>query len=172
VLDHGELILEEVAALRAAPPKNQLPLRAPLALVELVNSGLGFPDLLESQIREIFPGHGVVFADWFTGHIIIPRGELVEWHNRGYADTYEEYLILDIVRGRLEAREKLTLSEFRTFRDEQFRAYQQTSEYKAAFNDLRTAEVSPMKARAELYRAHRQEYLTRLFGTERSLRSE
>lgn len=47
----------------------------------------------------IFPGQTEVSADWFTGEIRIPKGEILKYVHRGYATLCEEDLFLEFKYG-------------------------------------------------------------------------
>jgi hypothetical protein len=40
-----------------------------------------------------------ILADWFSGSIVVPRGELIEYVHMGFASTYERDLHIEIDRG-------------------------------------------------------------------------
>jgi hypothetical protein len=42
---------------------------------------------------------GPVFADWYTGELKVPRGNVVEYIHMGFASQYESYLMLTIAQG-------------------------------------------------------------------------
>jgi hypothetical protein len=41
----------------------------------------------------------IVFADWFTGELRCPQGELKEYHHGGFASIYEADLLITVVSG-------------------------------------------------------------------------
>jgi hypothetical protein len=47
----------------------------------------------------IFPGQIKVFAEWYTGEIRIPHGELLHYEHRGYLSIYEKELFLEFKKG-------------------------------------------------------------------------
>ena len=49
----------------------------------------------------LFPGQDCVFADWFSGKIRIPQGEMLDYVHMGYASLYERDLILVFKKGLL-----------------------------------------------------------------------
>jgi len=51
-------------------------------------------------ISDLFnaPSEGV-FAEWFTGEIPVPSGEMVEYVHAGYGSKYERYMMVNIERG-------------------------------------------------------------------------
>lgn len=56
----------------------------------------------KANLKKIFPnrfdGKGV-FADWFSGRLIVPRGELLEYVHMGYMSTYEYERVIDLENG-------------------------------------------------------------------------
>jgi hypothetical protein len=54
---------------------------------------------IRSVMAKMFPDQNEVLADWFTGNIIIPDGELVSYVHMGYASTYSKYIILQVKNG-------------------------------------------------------------------------
>ncbi len=47
----------------------------------------------------LFPGQTKVLADWFSGEIQIPHGEMIRYVHQGYASLYEKELFLKIKKG-------------------------------------------------------------------------
>ena len=55
----------------------------------------------------LFPNQKKVFADWFTGILRIPYGELIEYIHSGYDSLYEKELFLKISKGVLVNERKI-----------------------------------------------------------------
>jgi len=55
----------------------------------------------------LFPGQDEVFANWFTGIISIPTGELLKDVHRGYGLTYEKDILLHFKEGVLIKEEEV-----------------------------------------------------------------
>ena len=56
----------------------------------------------KADLTKLFGEHckdGKVFAFWFSGDLIIPQGELIEYVHMGYMSKYEKELILTIEEG-------------------------------------------------------------------------
>jgi len=53
----------------------------------------------EIDIGFLFPNKKKVFADWFSGEIRIPLGQLDTWIDREYESVYGERLIFNIKSG-------------------------------------------------------------------------
>lgn len=49
----------------------------------------------------LFPGEKKVFADWYSGEIRIPTGEMIEYVHMGYASIFEKDIFLVFVNGQL-----------------------------------------------------------------------
>lgn len=47
-------------------------------------------------IGYLFPDKKRVLAEWFSGEIRIPHGEMIEYVHQGYASLYEKELFLKI----------------------------------------------------------------------------
>ena len=74
-----------------------------LFLIDLVCSraDLKIGKFWEVGMDFLFPDQKEVFADWFTGEIRIPQGDLLEYVHGGYDSTYEKDLFLDFKEGYL-----------------------------------------------------------------------
>jgi hypothetical protein len=64
-------------------------------------------------MRHLFPNSiGSVFAEWFTGSLICPYGNLVN-DVRCYFSEYERYIVLDAENGIIVGKKDLSLAEFK-----------------------------------------------------------
>lgn len=48
----------------------------------------------------LFPGQDKVLADWFSGVLRLPHGEIIRYIHQGYDSVYEKELFLEIVNGK------------------------------------------------------------------------
>lgn len=55
----------------------------------------------EIDLSYLFPRQKEVIADWFSGKIRVPQGEMLDYVHMGYASLYERDLILEIKNGEL-----------------------------------------------------------------------
>lgn len=53
----------------------------------------------EVGLDYLFPGKEIVFANWFSGEIRIPKGEILDYVHMGYASLYERDILLVIKNG-------------------------------------------------------------------------
>jgi len=68
-----------------------------LYLVKLKN---GYDKDAKSCMAEYFPDHpDGVFAEWYSGKIRLPQGELLKYVHGGYASVYESDLFLTVKNG-------------------------------------------------------------------------
>lgn len=51
------------------------------------------------DMKVLFPGKKKVFAEWYSGEIRIPRGEMTNYIHMGYASVFEEDLFLELENG-------------------------------------------------------------------------
>ena len=47
----------------------------------------------------LFPGQKEVFAEWFTGEIRVPTGDMLQYVHMGYASVYEKDIFLTFEEG-------------------------------------------------------------------------
>lgn len=118
-----------------------------------------------SVLSKVFPEKKEVFADWFTGHIIVPDGDLVRYTHMGYASTYEKYLVLRVEHGIVTKSANMPLKEFSQFRERQFAAYKKTEDYKKALAEISKEGTLNSAQNEEFLREFAsEEYLSRIFG--------
>lgn len=91
----------------------------------------------KSVMEEVFPGKDRVKADWMTGLLVLPYGEIVNYVHMGYASTYSNYILLEISEGRLTKEINLDAKGYDDFRKRQFQAFKKTKEYKELKKELK-----------------------------------
>jgi hypothetical protein len=118
-----------------------------------------------SAMENLFHAGGPQVATWFTGHLIVPTGELVHYVHMGYGSTYSSYLIATIVAGSVRKIKALDQAEFEAFRREQFRAFKNTSDYARAKAEARRGEDPMSDAMVDdfLFSFEADEFLSRIF---------
>ena len=58
-------------------------------------------DDIDFTTELLFPGHGEIFAEWYSGELRIPIGEQLLYYDARYGPVYDENLFLEIEKGRL-----------------------------------------------------------------------
>jgi len=91
---------------------------------------------LRSVMSTVFSDRTEVVAVWFTGHVIIPEGELVNYVHMGYASTYEKYTILRIEKEMVTRCWTADSAAFLRFCDAQFDEYKKAEEYRRALSKI------------------------------------
>ncbi len=74
------------------------------AIWEILEKKLYFIDIktenLNLRMNKVFPdNNSAVFAEWFSGELRIPQGEMLEYVHKGYGSKYEKDLFLMIENG-------------------------------------------------------------------------
>lgn len=56
--------------------------------------------------------NGPVFAEWYTGTLIVPKGKLVKRVHMGYQSEYDWYVVFTVIKGKVvDRRETSTLQK-------------------------------------------------------------
>ena len=92
--------------------------RGHTAVWEIQNSRLNLLKILANPCEEkpkevplniLFPKtDGQVFAAWFTGQLLVPRGKQLKYVHMGYASEYERYLLISVKNGLVVKQEETT----------------------------------------------------------------
>ena len=90
-----------------------------------------------SIYRRYFPKQEKVRIDWFSGILILPHGEMVEYVHQGYASTYSKYWLLEIEDGTFNEARKYNYKEFVKFKKRQFEEFKKTEEYNKLYTELK-----------------------------------
>lgn len=146
---------------------DQLSLTKVTVLLRPKDSEEGEPAVPTDVFPQLFDNQTTVFADWFTGVLLVPRGDLVSYVHMGYSSLYEKYTILQIDKGRVVSRQELDATQYMEFRNERFAAYLESEEYAFRRNEMIKAaeefeldELSDEEIEGLLYHNAVEEYLS------------
>jgi hypothetical protein len=89
-------------------------------------------DETASVLKDVFQEPPPIVATWFTGHLIIPTGKLVQYVHMGYASEFDRYLVLRIKEGVVTKTTPMDREAFAQFRAAQFAAFKKTETYRKA----------------------------------------
>ena len=92
--------------------------------------------------NKVVPNGKVLEIDWFTGILEIPIGELVQYAHSGYSSTYNDYILLEIRKGKLTGTRRFNYEQYEQFKERQFQAYKKTDAYKLQVAELRKEDKS------------------------------
>lgn len=114
-------------------------------------------------VTEVFNGRDDVPATWYSGALVIPRGEIVDYVHMGYGSTFERYTLLSVQAGRIVERLDLNAEEFITYRRTRFEAFKATPAYSEMLEDVISGEhpMEPAAAEEFLYQYKAEYYLSR-----------
>jgi hypothetical protein len=95
-----------------------------------------------SVMGELFGDPAPRVASWFTGNLIVPTGEMLEYVHMGYGSTYSSYMVVKVVGGEVRQLLKMNRKQFETFRRVQFTAFKKTMGYATAFAEAKSSDES------------------------------
>lgn len=83
----------------------------------------------KSVINEVFPEVAQRKIDWFNGLLTLPYGEQINYVHMGYDSSYENYIIIEIEKGKSIKSKDLNFKEYESLKRKQFEVYKKTVEY-------------------------------------------
>lgn len=111
-------------------------------------------------MAELFQSRTDVVASWYTGALIVPYGDVVEYVHMGYGSTYENYIV-SIIRDGVETERRLLSREaFERYRDQRFAAYERTDAYQRQWAEAKSDGLSSARARDFIKRFAAERYLS------------
>lgn len=118
-----------------------------------------------SVMKRLFGAAAPRVATWYTGNLIVPTGELVDYVHMGYGSTYSSYVVVTVVKGAVTRQREMNGEQFMKFRRAQYDAYRKTSEWAKERAELKTGADPLPDDRAEefLFQFTADEYLSRIF---------
>lgn len=95
------------------------------------------------SLRTVFPeAQSPVLAEWYTGTLRIPDGELLEYVHAGYLSRYEREIVIEIERGRVVAeRVEEAPAEWAAQRRREIAEAKRAQERNAALQKLETEQM-------------------------------
>jgi hypothetical protein len=85
---------------------------------------------LVSIYKDIFAEQIDFPCDFYSGLLICPYGEMLEYVHMGYSSTYEFYKLIEINSGKLIKSKEMAGIEFNNFKKEYYKYFKTTEEYK------------------------------------------
>ncbi len=82
-----------------------------------------YPYEWKSVVNKVVPENGPLKIDWFTGILVLPYGELVNYVHMGYGSTYENYILLEVKEGKITGKREFDYKQYETFKAKQFAEY-------------------------------------------------
>jgi hypothetical protein len=91
----------------------------------------------KSVLPEVVPDNKKLKIDWFTGLLVLPYGEVVNYVHMGYGSTYENYILLEIDKGDFKRAKEYDHKQYEMFKERQYQAFKKTDEYKKLIEDMK-----------------------------------
>lgn len=99
----------------------------------------GNREKLISIYKDIFGNQENFECNFYSGVLICPLGEIVEYVHMGYSSIYEKYKLIEIKDGNFQKEKELNYNEFMELKVAHFKRFKQTDEYKKQFDELMEA---------------------------------
>lgn len=103
----------------------------------------------KSITRDLYPGAAEVFADWYTGALIVPDGKMTRYVHMGYGSSFDHYQVFRVHAGKIVEHLSMTDAEFEAYKEKKFAAFRKTEAYAKAYADFRKEAPDLSKAQAE-----------------------
>lgn len=97
----------------------------------------GFRLGMKSALKEVVPDGKPLKIDWFTGLLVLPEGDVVNYVHMGYGSTYERYTLLEIASGDFKKAKKFDHKEYEKFKERQYEEFKKTEEYKKLAKEMK-----------------------------------
>jgi len=91
----------------------------------------------KSVLQEVFPDSSDRICSFYTGLLILPEGEMLNYVHMGYASLYEKYILMKIENGKFKKEKEFSAEEYYKFKRQQFEEYKKTDEYKKKLNEIK-----------------------------------
>lgn len=112
-------------------------------------------------LRQVFPGRKPVVADWYSGTLVLPQGEMVEYVHMGYGSTFSDYRLFVVRNGRVLRDLKLDAAAFVDYRKARFEAFRKTPEFKQQLAEVLANDGYDEKMALEfLFKFYAEQYLS------------
>ncbi|MBX3711669.1 MAG: hypothetical protein KF800_06890 [Lysobacter sp.] len=89
-----------------------------------------------SQRRTVFGLDEAVHAAWFTGVLVVPRGERVAYAHLGYGSVYQRYRLHRVEKGFVVETATMAADAYVAYRERQFRIHRTTQAYRDALASM------------------------------------
>jgi hypothetical protein len=105
---------------------------------ELKDSNNGKTEyIMISMYKDIFGANANFQCDFYSGLLICPSGDLIEYIHMGYSSLYQNYNLIEIKNGVNIKSKKISGEEFQKFKRDYFNYFKQSKEYKDRVKNLK-----------------------------------
>ncbi|CAN4278000.1 hypothetical protein LJR125_000861 [Pseudoxanthomonas sp. LjRoot125] len=117
--------------------------------IAVINPKDEHDDIRKSITRDLYPGAAEVFADWYTGALIVPDGKMTRYVHMGYGSSFDHYQVFRVHAGKIVEHLSMTDAEFEAYKEKKFAVFRKTEAYAKAYADFRKEAPDLSKAQAE-----------------------
>ena len=93
--------------------------------------------ILTSMYKDIFGTTANFQCDFYSGLLICPSGDLIEYIHMEYSSLYQNYNLIEIKNGINIKSKKITSEEFQKFKRDYFNYFKKSEEYKTRVENLK-----------------------------------
>lgn len=98
----------------------------------------GKTEFIKTSIYKDIFGKKINFpCNFYSGLLICPSGDIVEYVHMGYSSLYQNYNLIEIKNGNTIKSKKFTAEEFQKFKKDYFNYYKKSEEYKAKVKEFK-----------------------------------
>ncbi|WP_278405472.1 hypothetical protein [Pseudoalteromonas ruthenica] len=87
-------------------------------------------------VPELFPENHNLVADWYSGALIVPDGEMTEYVHMGYGSEYSHYQILRVNKGVVIEHLSFTADQFEAYQHRKFQHFKESEKFRTEFDKL------------------------------------
>jgi len=102
-----------------------------------------------------------VVADWYTGMLIIPDGELTRYVHMGYGSSYDHYQLFRVKDGKVLEHLSMDEAAFEAYKSTAFQAFRETPEFRSALKETMSKGMTKARAIDFLQSFNAEVYLSR-----------
>ena len=125
--------------------------------IAVINPKDEHDDMLKSITGDLYPGAAEVFAEWYTGALIVPDGKMTRYVHMGYGSSFDHYQVFRVNAGKVVEHLSMTGAEFEAYKETKFAAFRKTDAYAEAYADFR-------KQAPDLSEAHAEDFIKAYFA--------
>lgn len=110
---------------------------------------------------ELFPGQTRVVADWYSGMLIIPDGELTRYVHMGYGSSYDHYQLVRVKDGKVVEHLAMDEAAFEAYKSKAFKAFRETPGFRSELKETMSKGMTEAQAIDFLQSFNAEAYLSR-----------
>lgn len=90
----------------------------------------------QSIVSQLLPEQHDRVARWYSGALIVPDGEMINYVHMGYGSSYSHYQVLRVLNGVVIEHLSFTDEQFEKYRATKFQEFMETPEFASQLDEL------------------------------------